>query len=242
MIVWQSAEIKLAVQKKEFLYLYQRLLDRDKNDLNIEIKEQIVYFADNESLDFFRKEGLIVRFRWSNRWLEVVVKKRWITKNEFEKLEQHYSNIPNHIFKLDVDQITPTHKTFSCILKYSMNSVHQSFAFYQSPESLLTEQQKNFLWSFVKTDLEKLRFLIPIQSKTFIFPAEFKEFETISLEEWRMPRLFGGKFYEITAKTPFYQKKTVDHFFALCHKLDIPLHGIGMYKTEWLYDAYFNVS
>ncbi len=242
MIPGQSAEIKLAVSKKEFLYLYQILLDRDKNDLNIEMKEQIVYFADNEALDLFRKKDLIARYRRSNRWLEVVVKKRWITRKEFERLERAYANIPNHILKLDIDQISPTHKTLSCILKYTLNSVHQSFAFYESPYSLLTEYQKDFLWKFTKTDLKDLRFLIPIQSKTFIFPSEFKEFETISLEERRMPKLFWGKFYEITAKTSFYQESTLDHFFKLCKKLDISLHSITMYKTAWLYDAYFNVS
>lgn len=242
MIPGQSAEIKLAVSKKEFLYLYQTLLDRDKNDLNIEMKEQIVYFADNQDLVLFRKENLIVRYRRSNRWLEVVVKKRWITKKQFEVLEKHYNDIPNHTFKLDIDQISPTHKTLSCILKYTLNSVHQSFAFYESPYALLTEHQKDFLWKFSNSDLRDLRFLIPIQSKTFIFPSEFKEFETISLEEWRMPKLFWDKFYEITAKTSFYQKDTLDHFFKLCKKLDISLHGLSLYKTEWLYNAYFNVS
>lgn len=241
MLTWKSAEIKLSVSRKEFLQLYQILLDHDKDDLNIEMKEQIVYFADNEQLEFYQKKHLAVRYRRSNRWLEVVVKKRWISKHEFEKLERHYAKTPNHELKLDVDQISEKSKTLSCILKHTINSMHQSFAFYHSPYELLSEEQKNFLGRFIKTDLKKLRFLIPIQSKTFIFPSEFKEFDTISLEEWKMPKLFWSKFYEITAKTTYYQKNTIEHFFDLCKKLWVSLHDSSMFKTERLYNAYFNV-
>lgn len=241
MIIEQSAEIKLSVSRKEFLQLYELLLNEDKENLNMEMKEQIVYFADNEALEFYQKKHLAIRFRWSNRGLEVVVKKRWITRAQFKKIEQHFKDIPNHNLKLDIDQVSKDSKTLSCILRYTLNSVHQSFAFYNEPYDLLSEPQKEFLERFTKTDLKKLRFLIPIQSKTFIFPSEFKEFESISLEERRMPKLFGSKFYEITAKTSFYQKKTVDHFFQLCDKMDISLHNMNIYKTEWLYNAYFNV-
>ena len=67
MLTGQSAEIKLSVSRKEFLQLYQQLLDVDKKDLNVEMKEQIVYFADNEQLDFYQKKQLAVRYRRNNR-------------------------------------------------------------------------------------------------------------------------------------------------------------------------------
>lgn len=241
MLIWQNAELKVSVSRKEFLKLYQLLLERDKTELSIEMKEQIVYFADNVSLDFYQKKHLAVRYRWNNRGLEIVVKKRWIPKDEFGKFERLYADTPNHELKLDIDQVGQKSKTYSCVLKTTMNSVHQSFAFYNTPYELLSDAQRDFLSRCIKTDLKELRFLIPIQSKTFLFPTDFKEFEMIALEERRMPKLFWGKFYEITAKTPFYQKKTVEHFAALCEKFDITLHDLSIYKTEWLYNAYFNV-
>jgi hypothetical protein len=76
MIIGQSAEIKLSVSRKEFLQLYELLLHEDKDSLNMEMKEQIVYFADDETLEFYQKKHLAIRFRRSNRGLEVVVKKR----------------------------------------------------------------------------------------------------------------------------------------------------------------------
>jgi hypothetical protein len=56
--------------------LYKTLLDQDKKTLDMEMKEQIVYFADNYSLDYYKKKQIAVRFRWNNRGLEVIVKKR----------------------------------------------------------------------------------------------------------------------------------------------------------------------
>lgn len=241
MIIWQSAELKTSVSRKEFLDAYKKLLNRDKNELDIEMKEQIVYFADNKNLDFYQKKSIAIRYRWSNRWLEVVVKKRWVNKNEYKKMYKLYNDFPGHQLKADIDQISKHEKTFSCVLKHTYNSMHQSFAFYNTPYDLLTDAQRDFILRFIHTDIKKLQFLIPIQSKTFIFPCEYKEFDILSLEEWRMPKLFWSKFYEITAKTMSYEKNTVDHFLSLCDDLDIAFHENNIYKTQWLYDSYFNV-
>lgn len=231
----------MPVVKKEFLHAYQTLLDGDKDSLDMEIKQQIVYFADNQELYFYKKKQLMIRYRWSNKWLEVVVKKRWISKSDYKKLEHHFAELVDHQLKVEVDQISHDSKTLSCTLRHVFNSMHQSFAFYNDPADLLSEEQKRFLGFFTEKEVKSLHFLIPIQSKTFIFPSEFKEFDSISLEEWRMPKLFGSRFYEFTAKTTSYDKKTVDHFLSLCENLDITVHKGGMYKTQWLYDSYFNV-
>ncbi len=121
------------------------------------------------------------------------------------------------------------------------NSIHQSFAFYNKPIDFLSDEQKQFIHLFAHKKIDSLRFLIPIQSKTFVFPCDYKEFELISLEERRMPKLFGNRFYEITFKTSCYWKKSITHLTDLCNKYKIQLHTNWVYKTQWLYDAYFNV-
>lgn len=238
---WKHAELKCSVSKSDFLHLYQTLLEQDKKTLDMEMKEQIVYFADNTSLDYYKKNQIAVRYRWNNRGLEVIVKKRWLTVKKFEKIEKQFWCLSHHELKIDVDQISTKTKTISCVLKYTYNSIHQSFAFFKSPVELLSDVQKEFIWEFTDHEIEWLRFLIPIQSKTFIFPCEYKEFELISLEERRVPKLFWNRFYEITFKTSNYNKNTVRHFIKLCEKYNIPLHWEWEYKTQWLYDAYFNV-
>lgn len=237
----KSAELKLVVQKKDFMRLYQHLLNKDSDAMDMQIKEQIVYFADNHALDYFKKKKLAIRYRRNNRWLEVVVKKRGVNKHEYEKLEHLYGTIPNHELRVDIDQISHHEKTFSCSLKHTFNSVHQSFAFYRHPHELLTDEQLGFLKRYITKDATWLHFLIPIQSKTFIFPCAYKEFDQIALEEWRMPRLFGNKLYEVTVKTSCYTKKTVSHFTTLCEEFDLPYHEVGMYKTQRLYEAYFDI-
>ena len=243
MMLWiHNAELKAIVSKKDFLHLYQRLLEQDKSDLDMEVREQIVYFADMQDLSLFSKQKIAIRFRRSNRWLEVVVKKRGVTEKDMRLIQKHCHTVENHTIKIDIDQVSDDKSTVSCSLRYIYNSMHQSFAFLYNPHDLLTDLQKDFLGLWSKKSYEKLRFLIPIQSKTFVFPYEYKEFEAISLEEWRMPHIFGNKFYEITLKTIDYNpKKTYKHFLNLLADLDITPQKNGMYKTQWLYDAYFNV-
>jgi len=62
------------------------------------------------------------------------------------------------------------------------NSIHQSFAFYNKPIDFLSDEQKQFIHLFTHKKIDSLRFLIPIQSKTFVFPCDYKEFELISLK------------------------------------------------------------
>lgn len=205
------------------------------------MKEQIVYFADDKELNYFTHKNMAIRYRRNNRWLEVIVKKRWIAKDRLKKIEKQFWELVDHELKIDIDQISTDTKTVSCVLKYMHNSVHQSFAFYNKPVDFLSSEQKQFIRLFTAKNPDSLRFLIPIQSKTFIFPSDYKEFDLISLEERRMPKLFGNRFYEITFKTGHYSKQTIKHFKDLCDKYDIPLSANWEYKTQWLYNAYFNV-
>lgn len=235
------AELKCALSKNDFLRVYQRLLDEDKKILDMEMKEQIVYFADNKDLTYFTQENIAIRYRRNNRWLEVIVKKRWISKAHLKKIETQFWWLYDHELKVDIDQISADTKMISCVLKCTHNSVHQSFAFYNEPRDFLSDEQKAFIRLFTHHKVESLRFLIPIQSKVFIFPCDYKEFDLIALEERRMPKLFGNKFYEITFKTAHYSKQTIPHLTDLCEKYDIPLNPQGQYKTQWLYNAYFNI-
>jgi hypothetical protein len=66
-MITSHAELKIVLSKKDFYRLYAEFLDQDKANFEIKIKEQIVYFADNNELDFYLKHKVALRYRWNNK-------------------------------------------------------------------------------------------------------------------------------------------------------------------------------
>jgi len=241
-MITSQAELKIVLSKKDFYRLYAAFLDQDKEFFDIKVKEQIVHFADNHDLEFYLKYWIVLRYRWNNKWLEVVVKMRWVSHDEYKKINKKYNDIPNHDLKVDIDQISEKKKTISCILKYTQSNIDQAFAFYNNPEDLLSTEQHKLLSSWLWKRVKDLKFLIPISSKAFIFPIrDFTHFDSITLEEWRLPKLFDNTLYECSLKTSAYSKQTIKQLLKFCDAYEIHYRLQPQYKTQWLYNNYFSL-
>jgi hypothetical protein len=171
-----------------------------------------------------------------------VVKIRGISSDDYQKIQKKYDELPNHQLKIDIDQIAEKKKTISCILKYTQTNIDQTFAYFNNPEDLLSNEQHKFINDRTNKDAKNLKFIMPINSKVFIFPIrDFTHFETISLEERKMPKLFDNIFYECTLKTTEYSKHTLKQFVKFCDAYKIHYRLQPQYKTQWLYSSYFGI-
>lgn len=235
----RNAEIKMILSEKDYTQLMAKLFWQYNGDFWK--KEQVIYFADNHELDFFKKEKLLLRYRWNNQGLEVVTKKRNVDKVMIEKIDKEFKAMEDHSIKFEVDQVSRDSYTISCSLRHVLPNIHQSFPFYHTPLELLSQPQLDFIKIFSETKLNTLMYLIPIKSKDFTFPVSYKEFDSLSLSSWKIPHLYDNKIHEISMKTLTYDKKSIDHFLDYIDKLGISVNGDGMFKTNRVYETYFGV-
>jgi len=139
----RNAEIKMVISKKEYNSLIEKLMSEYGSEF--EKREQIIYFADSHDLELFRKEKVLLRYRWNNQGLEVVVKKRNVDKNTIAKIDEKFRTLEDHSIKFEVDQVSRHAHTISCSLRHILPNIHQSFPFYRQPQELLSPSQVEFL-------------------------------------------------------------------------------------------------
>ena len=142
-----------------------------------EKKEQIVYFADTLDHSLFTKDKMLIRMRRNNEGLDVVAKKRGMSKEDLKFVDEHFSGDEEHTLKFEIDQISSNNKTISCSLRRFIPNIHQSFPFSKEPITLMSQLQKDFIHHFSNHKIRELHYLIPIKSKSFSFPQSYKELE-----------------------------------------------------------------
>lgn len=229
----------MIISKKDYETLSEKFI-QERGD-NFKKKEQIIYFADNHKLTFFKDEKLLLRYRRNNQWLEVVTKKRDVDKKTVALIDKHFKDLEDHSIKFEVDQVSREGSTISCSLKHVVPNVHQSFPFFRDPSELLTDAQKKFISLFYDGKINDLMYLIPIKSKDFSFPISYKEFDSVTISQWIIPHLYDNKIFEISMKTLTYDKKSIDHFLDYADKLGISVNDDGIFKTKWVYETYFGI-
>ncbi len=174
-MIGRNAEIKMIISKKDFKKLSHALLQ--ESGLDFEKKEQIVYFADTLDHSLFTKDKMLIRMRRNNEGLDVVAKKRGMSKEDLKFVDEHFSGDEEHTLKFEIDQISSNNKTISCSLRRFIPNIHQSFPFSKEPITLMSQLQKDFIHHFSNHKIRELRYLIPIKSKSFSFPQSYKELE-----------------------------------------------------------------
>lgn len=229
----------MIISKRDFKILSEKLIQEAW--LAFEKKEQIIYFADTADHSLFTKEKVLIRMRWSNEGLDVVVKKREMTPEDIAYVDTHFSQDIDHGIKLEIDQISENNKTVSCSLRHFVPNIHQSFPFSKSPVHLMTDLQKDFIHHFSNHKIRELRYLIPIKSKVCSFPHHYKELENLTLSQWTIPHLYNNKIHEISMKTLSYNDETISHFLKYMDELKVFVNNDGMFKTNRVYQTYFGI-
>lgn len=184
------AEIKTMVSKKEFEKVIELLLFKKRNIYSFEKKDQVVYFADTKTCELYKKSPLLLRYRRNNELLETTLKISGLTSPQIEKIITKYGQLPNHEIKCEIDQVPNGKATVSVGIKHLQANIFQAFSFTNKPKDFLSEAQQKLFDKFSSVDCNDLKFTIPIQSKAFKFRTGYKEFESLTLEEWKIPHLF----------------------------------------------------
>lgn len=209
---------------------------------NVSQKDEIIYFSDTQDHALYSKDKLLIRMRWRNQWLDVVTKKRDLTKKDIEYIEENYSDIENHHVKYEIDQVSEDNKTKSCALVHFIEWVHQSFPFKQPAIELLTDAQKKFIHHFTDRKIKELYYLIPIKSKSYSITLDHKYFTELSICQWSVPHIYDNKIYEISLKTLSYHEWTINAFKDYIKSLDIEINSNWIFKTNRVYETYFGID
>lgn len=240
-MIGYPAEIKAKISGKTFEEAIIRL-DEQQGAMNYTLNQRIVYFADTEALEIHNSNKVLIRFRWNNEILESVIKIRHSPLHDIKKIRDEYKNLENHILKIDGDVVTDKEMQWSLSLKFRFPNINPAFSFFTKPSDYLTPLQIKLLKKLApKVNLTHLKYGIPIESRAYTFDTDFKEFSSITLEEWRLPRLLGDKLHEISIKTETYEEKCRRHFIELVDDLQIDISGESLFKTERYYRSYFNI-
>lgn len=237
-----TAEVKSMLSKKEFETIVQKLLFKKRNIYSFEKKDQIVHFADTKDCKLYHKTPLTVRYRRNTQLLETTIKIHGRTMEQIKKLMKQYNDYKHHELKCEVDAVPHGTPSISFTMKHFQPNVFQAFSFTHMPKDFLSDVQREVFREHTTISLKDLRFTAPIQSKAFKFRTGYKEFESISLEERKIPHLFGEKVFEISAKTTAFTKHTGDHFDALLKKMNVHVFEKGKFKKERFYEAFFGIS
>lgn len=240
-MIWYAAELKAKISGKTFEDAIVRL-DEAVKGINYSLNQRIVYFADTEKLAVYHSGTVLIRFRWNNEILESVIKIRHSPKHDLIAIKKEYEGIEGHAIKLDGDGLTDKEIQWSMSLKYRFPNINPAFAFFGSPADYITAPQKKLLKKLAPhVNVADLKFGIPIESRAYTFDTEFKEFSSITLEQWRLPRLLGDKSQEVSIKTETYSDKSQKHFLELLEELQIDISLDSALKSEWYYHSYFNI-
>ena len=240
-MIGYPVELKVKITSKVFEDALARLNEKTKF-INFALNQRIVYFADTPDLDVLHSGKVLIRFRWNNEFLESVIKVRHSPKYTIEHIRKEYASVPNHMLKIDGDGLLEKDIQWSFALKYFYKNISPSFTFFSNPEDYLSPEQKRLLKELApKVNLKELKYGIPIESNACKFDISFKEFSSITLEEWRLPRLLWDKLHELSAKTEIYGEKSQKHLLKFLDELGIDISGEPIFKTTWYYHSYFNV-
>lgn len=240
-MIGYPVELKVKISSKVFEDALARLNEKTKF-INFALNQRIVYFADTPNLDVLHSEKVIIRFRWNNEYLESVIKVRHSPKYTIEHIRKEYASVPNHTLKIDGDGLLEKDIQWSFALKFFYQNISPSFTFFSNPEDYLSPEQKKLLKQLApKVNPKELKYGIPIESSACKFDIAFKEFSSITLEEWKLPRLLWNKLFELSAKTDMYGEKSQKHLLKFLDELDIDISGEPIYKTNWYYHSYFNL-
>ncbi len=241
-MIGYPAELKARISWKTFEEVLIRLSKAGK-EMNYLLNQRIVYFADTQNLDVYHSNKILIRFRWNNKVLESVIKIRKSFLYDIKKIRKEFANLDGHILKIDGDWATSEKTQWGLSIKYRFSNVDPAFSFFKTPADFLTTFQKKFLRKLApKLNVKQLKFGIPIESNAYTFDTDYKEFTSITLEEWRLPRLLGNKIYEISMKTDTYtDEKTQKHFSKMLDDLDVIVSNDLKLKTQRYYRSYFNL-
>ncbi len=240
-MIGYPAELKAKISGKTFEAALTEL-DKKGKWLNYTLNQRIVYFADTTKLDVYHSGKVLIRFRRNNEILESVVKIKHSLLYDLKNIRKEFSNLENHILKIDGDGTTTEDVQWSMAIKFRFTNVNPAFPFFDAPAKYITPLQKKLLKKLVpKIDIKKLKFGIPIESKAYTFDTDAKEFTAITLEERRLPRLLGDKVFEVSLKTETYNDKTQKHFLKYLDELGIDVSAEEKFKTERYYRSFFNV-
>jgi hypothetical protein len=240
-MIGYPVEFKAKISSKVFDDALARLNEKTKF-INFALNQRIVYFVDTPGLDVFHSGKVLIRFRWNNECLESVVKVRHSPKHTIENIRKEYADIPNHTLKVDGDGLLEKEIQRSFSMKYFHTNIRPSFTFFTQPADYLSEFQKKLVKKLApKVDIKTLKYGIPIESNACKFDIEFKEFSSITLEEWKLPHLLGDKLHELSAKTETYTEKSQKHLLKFLDDMHIDISGDSIFKTTWYYHSYFNI-
>lgn len=235
------AELKAKISGKTFDALIEKL-NRADDGLNFTYNQRIVYFADTPDLDVYNSGKVLIRFRWNNEILESVIKIRQTALYDLKNLRKQFEGVEGHTLKISGDVGTGKEVKWGIVIKFRYQNINPAFTFFSSPTDYLSPLQKKFIKKIApEIDVRKLKFGIPIESKACVFDTDYKEFVSLTLEEWRLPRLFGNKLYEISVKTETYNDKSHKHFLSYLETLDISVSDTLSLKTQRFYHNYFNL-